>query len=335
MNELENFDYFLELKKIVNTLNTEKVENVLLQFPEGLKGVALQVKDFLETNTNSNIIISGDICFGACDVPVDLKTLGIDLIIQFGHSVMPNLNYDIPVMFVPAHSKIDVIPAVKSSLGSLKKNVGLITTVQHIHKLKEIEEFLTNKGFNVIIGKGTGRITHKGQVLGCNLSAATSISHDVDCYLFIGSGNFHAAGLAISTNKPVFIADPIRNEVRDITEIKNKILRQRHGAITKAQSATTFGIIVGTKPGQTRMNTAINLKKMIEMNDRKAYIFLFNEITAEKFKGFSVDALVNTACPRLAIDDFMMYHIPILTPIELKIVLNENSWDDYSFDMLL
>jgi 2-(3-amino-3-carboxypropyl)histidine synthase len=334
MLELENLDYDLELDKVVEKINSKNIMNVLLQFPEGLKGIALNVKDYLEDNTKANILISGDPCFGACDIPYETNTFGIDLIVQFGHSQMNNLDFDVPIMFVNAHSKIDVLPIVKSAIQSLKKNVGLLTTIQHIHKLEDVKKFLTENGFNVFIGEGTGRVTHKGQVLGCNLQAATSILEDVDCYLFIGSGNFHAIGVALSTKKPVMIADPFQNEVRDIGDIKTKLLRQRHGAITKAENADSFGIIVGIKPGQARMNSAINLKKLIENHHKKAYIFLLNEINPEKFKGFSLDAPVSLACPRLAIDDFMRYNVPILTKPELSIVLKETEWDEYSFDSL-
>ena len=334
MCKIEDLEYDLELDRVCKIINERQVKNVILQFPEGLKAIATKVKDYLENNTKSNIIISGDLCFGACDLPSFDSLLGGDLLIQFGHAEMPNLKSDIPILYVPAYSKQAVISIVSSATKHLGKNVGLITTIQHVHKLNEVKEFLQKNGFNVKIGEGTGRIAHPGTVLGCNLSCATSIATLVDCFLFVGSGNFHAIGIALSTNKPVIIADPIQNEVRETQEMKDRLLRQRHGAIISASTAKSFGIIVSSKPGQTRMNTAQNLKMLAEKHKKKAYIIILNEITPEKLKGFNLAAIISCACPRIAIDDFLTYPVPILTPQEFKIVLNERKWEDYIFDEL-
>jgi len=183
-----------------------------------------------------------------------------------------------------------------------------------------------------VIGRGSGRTAHDGQVLGCNLSSATSISDAVECYLYIGSGNFHAMGVAMTTKKPVIIADPYQNKVRETEELKDRLMRQRHGAIAKAKKAKSFGILVGTKPGQTRMKLAFDLKDLVEKRGMKAYILIMNEFTPLKLKTFKMDAYVSTACPRIAIDDYLMYHVPILTPQELRIVLEEEKWEDYKFD---
>ena len=42
-----------------------------------------------ELKTNSKIFIWLDSCFGACDIPLELKNLKIDLLIQFGHNQWP------------------------------------------------------------------------------------------------------------------------------------------------------------------------------------------------------------------------------------------------------
>ena len=40
----------------------------------------------LEEKTGAEIIFWAGSCFGACDIPVGLEKLGVDMIIQFGHS---------------------------------------------------------------------------------------------------------------------------------------------------------------------------------------------------------------------------------------------------------
>ncbi|UCG70734.1 MAG: diphthamide biosynthesis enzyme Dph2 [Thermoplasmata archaeon] len=335
-NEIgHDMDYDLRLDEICDIISENKHKTVLIQFPEGLKNLACDVKDRLEEKTQANVIISADPCYGACDQPLATGQLGIDLIVQFGHAKIPNLESPDASIFIEAHSSLDVISVVKEAINYLKGRVGLITTVQHVHKLKDVKDFLTENGIAAVIGEGSNRLAHDGQVLGCDLSSATSISSEVDSFLFVGSGNFHAIGVAIATRKPVIVADPYLKEVRDIEEIKNKLMRQRHGAIVKAKEAESFGIMVGTKSGQSRLKLAYDLKMLAEEHGKKGYIFTMNEFTPMNLKAFEIDAYVSTACPRIAIDDHRMYHVPILTPMEFEIALGEVDWEDYRFDELL
>jgi 2-(3-amino-3-carboxypropyl)histidine synthase len=78
--------YELEIDKIVRTINVKKAKRVLLQFPEGMKPYAQAICDKIETITKCEFFIWLDSCFGACDVPLEVERLGIDLAVQFGHS---------------------------------------------------------------------------------------------------------------------------------------------------------------------------------------------------------------------------------------------------------
>jgi 2-(3-amino-3-carboxypropyl)histidine synthase len=85
-------EYNLELERIVKTIKKNKAKRVLLQFPDGLKPYATSIKEKIEkqlkqeSKSNCEIFIWLDTCFGACDVPLEVEKLGIDLIVQFGHS---------------------------------------------------------------------------------------------------------------------------------------------------------------------------------------------------------------------------------------------------------
>ncbi len=89
-------EYDLELNKIISKIKKIKKENkiILLQFPDGLKPYATIIADCLENKINNlTCLIWLDSCFGACDMPIQVKEIKprIDLIIQFGHSeLMPN-----------------------------------------------------------------------------------------------------------------------------------------------------------------------------------------------------------------------------------------------------
>ena len=81
-----NETYELDIDKIVKTIRKEKAKKVLLQFPEGMKPYAQVIVDELEEKTGSEFYIWLGTCFGACDLPIETERLGIDLIVQFGHS---------------------------------------------------------------------------------------------------------------------------------------------------------------------------------------------------------------------------------------------------------
>lgn len=79
--------YDLELEKIVRKIKKEKAKIVCIQLPEGLKPIATEIVDFIESKTNANCVIWMGSCFGACDIPQLQKIKPkIDLLIHFGHS---------------------------------------------------------------------------------------------------------------------------------------------------------------------------------------------------------------------------------------------------------
>jgi 2-(3-amino-3-carboxypropyl)histidine synthase len=333
--------YYIDLEKAVKIINKNDYKNIVLQVPEGLKYIFKDFVDFLEKKTKANIIISADPCFGACDIPSFFwKNTDINFIIQIGHLPIPKFcENSIPVMFLNAFSNADVSKVVKKALPIIKgKKIGVLTTAQHIHKIDDVKNLLIKNNFEPVICKGDKRMDSPGQILGCNFSAATKIVGDVDTYLFIGSGTFHPLGLLLSTKKPVISCDPYTNEVRykELEDFKDIILRQRYGAIARSKDAKVFGIIICSKSGQNRFNESDKIKKLIDSKSKKSYIFITNFFSASFIESFKdIDCFVSLGCPRIAIDDYMQYKKPIITPIELEIALDVKKWDDYKFDEII
>jgi len=79
-------DYDLELERVVEKINKEKSKLVCIQLADGLKPKAKLVQNEIESKTNAKVIIWAGSCFGACDIPLEVEKLGVDLLIQFGHS---------------------------------------------------------------------------------------------------------------------------------------------------------------------------------------------------------------------------------------------------------
>lgn len=325
--------YDMDLDKVIRKINSKNAKTVGLQFPEGLKMQAVKIAKAIEDETEATVIISGDPCFGACDVS-DWKMKGsVDLIVHYGHTPLP-LKYEVPTLFIEAFSQIDVKKDLKKCLEEIKdySRVGLVTTTQHLHLLNEIKDFLEDNGKEVILGSSAS--TRKGQVLGCNFSSIKDL--DVEIILFIGSGNFHPLGIKLFSNVDVLAIDPYNSEIRKMDEYADRILRIRFARITKAKTARKWGIIVSSKEGQYRMTLAKELKKILEEHNMEAYIILADNINPDILLPYmELDAFVVSACPRIAIDDSQMYKKPLLTPQELEIVLDKRKWENYQLDEIL
>ena len=325
--------YNMDLDKVIRKINSKNVETVGLQFPEGLKMQATKIARKIEEETESTVIISGDPCFGACDVS-DYKMKGsVDLIVHYGHTPLP-LKYEVPTIFVEAFANIDIKENLNQCLDELKdySRIGLVTTTQHLHLLNEIKDYLEDNGKEVVLG--SSKSTRKGQVLGCNFSSIKNL--DAEIFLFIGSGNFHPLGINLFSNTPVLALDPYNNELRKMDEYADRFLRIRFARITKARTAEKWGIIVSSKEGQYRMNLAKEIKKILEEQGMEAYIILMDNVSPDALLPYmELDAFVVSACPRIAIDDSQMYKKPLLTPQELEIVLKKREWENYQLDEIL
>jgi len=317
-----------ETERLVDIIRGRAAKTVGLQFPVGLRTRAVELAQELEAKASVTCIVSADPSFGACDV----AEMPVDLIVHLGHAPMPHLRYHRMFFYDLPSPPLASLEFVDKAAALLPKRIGLLTTTQFRGWLPEIRAHLEAKGYEVHVGEPDRRVAYAGQLLGCDYHTATVIAGDVDAYLYIGTGDFHPLGVAIIVDKPVVIADPERNEARTLDEVRDRILRQRHGAIARAHDAQTFGIIVSKKIGQERMSLAGDLKALAEKHGRAAEIFLMDLVAPNLLEGYRVDAWVNTSCPRIAIEDYLTYPKPILTPQEFEIVLGERAWDNYQFD---
>lgn len=188
-------------------------------------------------------------------------------------------------LFIEAKSNAD-IKLSKQQLAKLPKKIGIATTIQHLHKIKDVQKQI--KGSIIA-----------GQVLGCDVSKAEKIKNKVNAFLYIGSGEFHPLGIALAAGKDVFCFNPFTKKLTKITKKEiEKYNKKKKTALIKFLSAEKVGILVSTKPGQQQMKKALELAKR---KDKQYFIFAFdtlNEIDLENFP--FIQCWVNTACPRIA-----------------------------------
>ncbi|MFC1697011.1 diphthamide synthesis protein, partial [Nanoarchaeota archaeon] len=202
----------------------------------------------------------------------------------------------------------------------LPNQIGLITTVQFVDQIDTIKEMLEGKGKKVFIGK-SDKIPNKGQILGCNIEAATNIKDKVDSFLYIGDGMFHPKLLLLKLEKDVFRFDPYSNKFEKLNRNEiEKIKKRQKGAMLKYLSSKEIGILVSTKPGQYNLDSANKLKKKLKQEGKNAYIltadtFDFNELENFPF----IECYVNTMCPRIGIDDTIRLNRPVINIDDLEV----------------
>ena len=324
------FDF--QLDNIVAWIRDGGFSSVALQLPEGLKIRATEISDYLSEKTGVDVLVIGFPCYGACDLfNYKGKT---DALVHFGHSPIPSQGDDPNVLYIESRSDVTLDDSIKGSLKDLPQKVGLLATIQYLDLIPVVKGILESMGREVFVGTGDMRIAYPGQVLGCNCSSAEAVIDDVDAFLFLGEGDFHPLAAAFGVKKTIFVLNPVTKELRDMSETRDRILRKRFAAIQSAKKAQTFMVIVCSKVGQDRSDEADGVIEMIRSHGLRAYKSVMEEITPISLMAYRVDAFVNTACPRVAMDDSAKYDRPMLTIPELEIVLDERTWDDYEFDQI-
>jgi 2-(3-amino-3-carboxypropyl)histidine synthase len=329
MNVHRATSHNLEEKRLKEEVKKRRAKRVLIQLPEGLKPEGPRLASIAE-EAGAVAIVSADPCYGACDLALpEAKSLDVDLLIHYGHTQMTKQEQT-PTIYLEAGAKADVEEAVEKAIQHLKdwKNIGLVTTVQHIHKLNEAMDQLLRAGKEVTLGDA-GRMKYAGQVVGCDFSNAKSISKEVEAFLFIGGGRFHALGVALATGKPTIIADPYENSAFPIHGEVKTILKQRWASICEAREAEKLAILISLKTGQKRLEEALELKEKLEKLGKRAILLAIREITPEALMQFpKIDAFINTACPRVSLDDTKNFQKPVITSNEACILLEEISWEE-------
>jgi len=119
-----------------------------------------------------------------------------------------------------------------------------------------------------------------------------------------------------------------------MVETRDRILRRRFAAIQRASAANSFLVIQCSKAGQNRSAEADLMVRKLREHGKTAYKVILEEVTPMSLMAYRVDAFVNTACPRIAMDDSARYDRPMLTIPEAEIVLGERTWDGYVFDQI-
>ena len=316
-----------EKEKLISELKERKPKKVLVQLAEGIKQNAPEISEWI-TSLGIECIFSGETCWGACSVAVqEAQALGVDLIVHFGHAQF--IPVDFPILYMEVQDVLDLKPLLNKSLDSLKSyhKVGLSYSIQHRHDIENIKKFYEEHGKQVTLSKKAGTNAYGGHITGCEYRGLRAIQDDVDCFVIIGN-QFHSMGAVLAVKRPVILIDVYNDDVRSMAGLREKILKQRIFSIEKLKEAKNVGIIVEIKPGQ-KFGNPVKLLEKLRAAGKTAIVITMSELTPDKLMNFyNIEAFIELACPRIALDDFAKYEKPILTMREALVALGEKSWDE-------
>lgn len=234
------------------------------------------------------------------------------------------------VMFIDARYD-GTVELCQETLDYLKrkkyKRIGLYSSVQFVNNLKRAKEQLKQNNAEIIVSKPK-RAHQEGQLLGCDIyNDSLNLNENVDCYLYVGDGKFHPLALVYAQKnknkkeiKEVICNDPLRKEMFLLSfDNVKKTLKRYHGALVKFLSSGNIGVIISIKPGQEHLKPALKLEE--KYPTKRFYYFIDNSISFDQLENFPfIDVWVNTACPRIALDEHGMFPKSV---VNLSDVLNK------------
>ena len=317
----------IDEEKIFDIIEARKPTSVALNGPDGLLPKVQDLTLRISKKYGIPAYLLADTTWGTCDLNSNgAKVLNAEILFNIGHT-NSIATFEKNIIMIDAFDDISFDRVVEKCVDMLQgKTISLLTDSQHLNQIESIKNLLEENGVNVKIGKGSGQL-NDGQVFGCEFYPATEMINDVDVNVFLGQSNFHAAGVALATNKPTYILDPYFNEIREITDFARKLQKKATLEIYKSVDAETFGVIVGLKEGQISKLTALKFKKELESAGKIVHLIALTDITNERLRNLKdIDAFIQVACPRISTDN--RFDKPVLSTPQavalMKLLRKEN-----------
>ena len=213
--------------------------------------------------------------------------------------------------------------------------IGLLCSIQYLDQMHRVREKMTAVGFDVTVGRQDTRMKYPGQVLGCNFSAAHSISEEVDCYVVVSTGKFHAIGAQLASEKDVFILDMNERRLKEIRPETEKFIRRRYAKLFKARDARKICVVADTKIGQYRIKLANRVMEQAKSQGLDAVLLTANDVRPGDYENMRCDAVVFTGCPRVSLDEGDKFPMPILTPPEFQQLFGFKENNRYIMDEIV
>ncbi|ABL87571.1 diphthamide biosynthesis protein [Pyrobaculum islandicum DSM 4184] len=275
--------------------------DTLIEAPPGFKWVAMEIA------RKTGATVSGRPVWGACDIRPDPR---FRKIFHLGHSVPPNVAYLLQknlggeierveqdfYRFKTDGTEIYFIPVYYKPPPDLPR----------LEKVGKIYFPLPYRKIAEVIHKETGFPIARDPVTGCWVGEQPG-----DVAYVVSTGLFYPLTLKFFyPDTTVYLVDPFRREVKDIEPEFMRLIKLK--ARAHISTPKRVAVLLTTKPGQRQDD------KALELSSRGLVMVLLDEISPEYIDDLQFDLVVNTACPRIGIDDIDRIKTPILNYYEYK-----------------
>jgi 2-(3-amino-3-carboxypropyl)histidine synthase len=191
-------------------------------------------------------------------------------------------------LYIEALKRIDLDKEKLQELAHLlPSTIYIVYSIQNKPLSLEVMKYLEKSGKKVL---------GISQVLGCS-----KLETNAEAILLIGEARFHALNLAISSSKEVIVFDNYSISKISKEEIEKQAAREK-GKYLRFLSEREIGILVSSKPGQENIDAAIRLKRELQKQDKKPFLFISDNLLFSELENFPLYMYVNTACPGLSLD---------------------------------
>ncbi|CAB0042598.1 unnamed protein product [Trichogramma brassicae] len=286
-------NYNFEIPKTIWRIREAKAKRVALQMPEGLLVYAPTICDIIQSFTEANTVIMGDVTYGACCVDdYTAKAIGVDFLIHYGHSCLIPIDRTkgIKMLYIFVEIKIDTVHCIET----IKLNfpvttrLGMVCTIQFAGTLQVVATELRKNGYAITIPQS--KPLSRGEILGC--TAPTM--NDVDVLVYLGDGRFHMeAAMIANPHLPAYRYDPYEKKMT-IEKYDFELMKQnRKEAIEKAKNAKVFGLILGTLGRQGSQSVSYRIEEKLKSLNKNYVKILSPEIYPQKLKLMTgIDAFI-------------------------------------------
>ncbi|XP_068386692.1 2-(3-amino-3-carboxypropyl)histidine synthase subunit 1 [Eschrichtius robustus] len=321
-------NYNFEIPKTIWRIQQAQAKKVALQMPEGLLLFACTIVDILERFTEAEVMVMGDVTYGACCVDdFTARALGADFLVHYGHSCLVPMDtsaQDLRVLYVFVDIRIDTAHLLDSIRLTFPpaSALALVSTIQFVSTLQAAAQELKAE-YRVSVPQC--KPLSPGEVLGCT---SPRLPKEVEAVVYLGDGRFHLESVMIANpSVPAYRYDPYSKVLSREHYDYQRMQANRQEAIATARSAKSWGLILGTLGRQGSPKILEHLESRLRALGLPFVRLLLSEIFPSKLSLLpEVDVWVQVACPRLSIDWGTAFPKPLLTPYEAAVALRDISW---------
>ncbi|XP_036351997.2 2-(3-amino-3-carboxypropyl)histidine synthase subunit 1 [Ochotona princeps] len=321
-------NYNFEIPKTIWRIRQAQAKKVALQMPEGLLLFACTIVDILERFTEAEVMVMGDVTYGACCVDdFTARALGADFLVHYGHSCLVPMDtsaQDLRILYVFVDIRVDTTHLLNSIRLTFPpaSALALVSTIQFVSTLQAAAQELKAE-YHVSVPQC--KPLSPGEILGCT---APRLPKEVEAVVYLGDGRFHLESVMIANPEvPAYRYDPYSKVLSREHYDHQRMQTARQDAIAAARTAKSWGLILGTLGRQGSPKILEHLEHRLRALGLSFVRLLLSEVFPSKLRLLpEVDVWVQVACPRLSIDWGTAFPKPLLTPYEAAVALTDVPW---------